>query len=258
MAGYSDLPFVTFTDENWDWMLKARWKNDPPVAFTDLGPFTSLVRGPCVIGQLGQSLDGRIATQTGQSHYINRAPALDHLHRLRALADAVVVGVGTVQADNPQLTVRRVAGPNPVRVVLDPRGRVPVTAACLADDAARRILVLAAGTPRPHGLPEGVELLPLPVDQAGRFDPRDVVRALGDLGLTRLLVEGGAATVSAFLAAGALDRLHVLVASLIIGSGIPGLALPAIDHLDRALRPKMTPYTLGQGELLLDCTMRPT
>ena len=73
------------------------------------------------VGQIGQSLDGRIATPTGHSHYINGPAGLDHLHRLRALVDAVLVGVGTAIADDPQLTVRRVAGPNPARVVLDPK-----------------------------------------------------------------------------------------------------------------------------------------
>src|ERR1700754_3479338 len=78
-----------------------------------------------VVGQLGQSLDGRIATETGHSHYVNGPSGLAHLHRLRALVDAVVVGVGTALADDPQLTVRRVSGPQPARVVIDPNGRLP-------------------------------------------------------------------------------------------------------------------------------------
>ena len=77
-----------------------------------------------VVGQIGQSLDGRIATSSGHSKYINGPAGLAHLHRLRALVDAVVIGVGTALADDPQLTVRRVAGPHPVRVVIDPRGRL--------------------------------------------------------------------------------------------------------------------------------------
>src|SRR5882724_10160038 len=85
-----------------------------------------------VVGQIGQSLDGRIATESGHSHYINGAEGLAHLHRLRALVDAVVVGIGTVLADDPQLTVRRVAGPHPARVVIDPRGRLPAGARLLA------------------------------------------------------------------------------------------------------------------------------
>ena len=93
-----------------------------------------LVDDLVVVGQFGQSIDARIATASGHSHYINGADGLAHLHRLRALVDAVVVGVGTALADDPQLTVRRVAGPNPARVVIDPNGRLPPTARLLADD----------------------------------------------------------------------------------------------------------------------------
>src|SRR6202142_3907459 len=86
-----------------------------------------------VIGQLGQSLDGRIATPTGRSHYINGPEAIRHLHRLRALVDAVIVGAGTVIADDPRLTVRLVEGPSPARVAIDPTGRLPATARIFAD-----------------------------------------------------------------------------------------------------------------------------
>src|SRR3954471_8792458 len=86
---------------------------------------------PFVVAQLGQSLDGRIATLTGDSKYANRSAALDHLHRARAHVDAVVVGVGTGISDDPLLTVRRIEGRNPARVVIDPDGRLPVGAKCL-------------------------------------------------------------------------------------------------------------------------------
>jgi riboflavin biosynthesis pyrimidine reductase len=82
-----------------------------------------------VVGQFGQSIDARIATVTGHSRYINGPAGLAHLHRLRALVDAVLIGVSTAIADDPQLTVRRVAGPSPARVILDPKGRLPPGAA---------------------------------------------------------------------------------------------------------------------------------
>ena len=90
-----------------------------------------------VVGQCGQSIDARIATPTGHSHYINGEAGLAHLHRLRALVDAVVVGVGTAIQDDPLLTVRRVEGPSPARVVVDPNGRLPPTARVLAADGIR-------------------------------------------------------------------------------------------------------------------------
>src|SRR5437868_5657265 len=98
-----------------------------------------------VVGQIGQSIDGRIATVTGHSKYINGPAGLAHLHRLRALVDAVLVGIGTAVADNPQLTVRRCEGPSPARIVLDPRGRLPPDARVLAEDGVRRLVITAAG-----------------------------------------------------------------------------------------------------------------
>src|SRR5215208_861986 len=98
-----------------------------------------------VVGQIGQSLDGRVATETGHSHYINGPEALAHLHRLRALVDAVVIGIGTALADDPQLTVRRVPGPQPARVVIDARGRLPSGAKMLAADGARRLVLAGPG-----------------------------------------------------------------------------------------------------------------
>src|SRR5262249_15934096 len=110
-----------------------------------------------VVGQVGQSLDGRTATASGPSHYINGHEGLVHLHRLRTLMDAVVVGIGTALADDPQLTVRRVEGPHPARVVIDPRGRLPPAARLLAADGAHRLVVTAEGTRA--ALPDGVETL---------------------------------------------------------------------------------------------------
>jgi riboflavin-specific deaminase-like protein len=155
------------------------------------------------VAQLGQSLDGRVATESGHSHYINGPAGLAHLHRLRALVDAVVIGIGTALADDPQLTVRRVSGPQPVRVVIDPNGRLRASARLLAKDGVRRI-VLTAKDARPK-LPEGVEIVGLP-QPGGQIAPSAILAALKARGLRRILIEGGADTVSRFLAAGCLDR----------------------------------------------------
>jgi riboflavin-specific deaminase-like protein len=201
-----------------------------------------------IVGQIGQSLDGRIATTSGHSRYINGPAGLAHLHRLRALVDAVVVGVGSALADDPQLTVRRVAGPNPARVVLDPRGRLARTARLLADDGVRRVIVTAPGVR--CELP-GVELLALPAAD-GHIEPAAVLAALAGLGLRRVLIEGGPDTLSRFMAAGCIDRLHVVVAPIILGGGRPSLSLDPIDRVDQALRPPMRIHPLD-GELLFDC-----
>jgi riboflavin-specific deaminase-like protein len=216
------------------------------------GPLRSgAADGLVVVGQIGQSLDGRIATATGHSHYINGPEGLAHLHRLRALVDAVLVGVGTALADDPQLTVRRVAGPNPTRVVLDPNGRLPGSARLYADDGVRRLLITARGTrPAP---PPGVEVVALTCTD-DRIAPPDILAALAARGLRRVLIEGGADTVSRFLAARCLDRLHVVVAPIILGSGRPSFALPPVDRVGDALSMSMHVHPLD-GEVLYDCDL---
>ncbi len=197
-----------------------------------------------VVGQLGQSLDGRIATPTGDSKYISGHKALCHLHQLRALVDAVVVGVQTVIADDPQLTVRHVDGRSPARVVIDPNGRMPHNARLLSDDGPPVLVVQATDRPRPPGV-IGV-MLP---KRGGEIPPCSIVAALAELGYSRLLIEGGAYTLSQFLAAGMLARLHITVAPFIIGSGLAGISLPAIRLLNEAPRPHATIYQLGDDVL---------
>src|SRR5262245_11669072 len=207
-----------------------------------------------LVGQCGQSIDARIATPTGHSHYINGEAGLAHLHRLRALVDAVVIGVGTAIADDPQLTVRRVEGPSPARVVVDPSGRLPATARVLAADGIRRLVVAKAGTRAT--LPAGVEVVALPADQGG-LAPAAIIAALADRGLRRILIEGGADTVSRFLAARCLDRLHILIAPIILGGGRSSLTLPPIERVDQAVRAPMRAHVLDArgGDVLLDCDL---
>lgn len=234
------------------------WKQDGPPArhtLADDAIFAAIAcadpEKPFVIAQLGQSLDGRIATASGESRGINGACALDHLHRLRAHVDAVVVGAGTIAADDPQLTVRRVAGRHPARVVIDPSGRLEAPARWLVDDGARRLIVRGGDGP----VAEGAEAIALPFVE-GRLDPVAIADRLFRLGLKKILIEGGARTISHFIDAGVVARLHLLVAPLILGSGVQGLSLPPIAGLDEAFRPKMTVHVLDDGDVLFDCDMR--
>lgn len=214
---------------------------------------------PLVMAQLGQSLDGRIATECGASYYVTGEEGLVHLHALRAVVDAVVVGAGTVAMDDPKLTVRHVTGDHPVRVVLDPRGRVPEQRFVFEDDSASTLhLVGQAHVARwqacheQHG--HAVSVCGLKVGEDG-VDPRAVVDLLSRRGLSRVLVEGGGMTISRFLQGGCLDRLHSMVTPMIIGSGRPTLTLPVIECLSQAMRPAARHYTLGDDVLFdLDFT----
>jgi riboflavin-specific deaminase-like protein len=226
----------------------------PPHWDALFGPLRAgTVDGLMVVGQIGQSLDGRVATIDGRLEYINGPAGLAHLHRLRALMDAVVVGIGTALADDPQLTVRNVTGPNPARIVIDPRGRLPAQARLLGNDGIRRVLVVAEGA-RP-AVPSDVEVLALPAEN-GHMAPSAILAALAHRGLRRVLIEGGCETLSRFLAAGCLDRLHVTVAPIILGSGRPSCALAPIACADQAIRPIVRTFPLG-NEVLFDCDLAP-
>jgi diaminohydroxyphosphoribosylaminopyrimidine deaminase/5-amino-6-(5-phosphoribosylamino)uracil reductase len=207
-----------------------------------------------VVAQWGQSLDGRIATADGQSHYITGPADIKRLHRLRALVDAVIVGSRTVNLDNPRLTVRLVEGDNPLRVVLDPEGRLDDRRHVFSDGTTRTVVVRRApGADDPPMMNDRVLLMPIAA--AGGFDPRLVIDVLREHGYRRVLVEGGGITVSRFLQAGVVDRLHVTVAPLLLGSGRPGLTLAPIESLDLALRPACRHYRLGD-DMLFDLDLR--
>jgi diaminohydroxyphosphoribosylaminopyrimidine deaminase / 5-amino-6-(5-phosphoribosylamino)uracil reductase len=224
----------------------------PPPWEELFGPLrTGGADGLVVVGQCGQSIDARIATPTGHSHYINGEAGLVHLHRLRALVDAVVVGVGTAIKDDPLLTVRRVEGPSPARVIIDPSGRLPPGARVLTDDGIRRLVI--TGPDGRGQLPVGVERVPIDPHE-GQIAPGAIIAALAIRGFRRLLIEGGADTVSRFVAARCLDRLHVVVAPIILGAGRASLTLPPIDRVDEALPAPMRVHLLG-GDVLLDCDL---
>lgn len=226
--------------------MSSRWSADKWVAGAD---------GLILVGQLGQSLDGQIATATGQSKYINGQTGLRHLHELRAWADVVVVGVGTVIADNPKLTVRLAAGTNPDRVVLDPNGRVPLDAVCLLDDGVRR-MVLTNGDCAPLAGPSGLTQIKFAVTGEGsQIDTGQFRSWLKEQGWHRVLIEGGAVTLSRFLAQGTLDHLHLIVSPVFLGPGVVGVQADPIGQLSQAKRFKARSYGLGD-ELLIECSFR--
>ena len=203
------------------------------------GFLTRLALGrPLVTLKLATSLDGRIATSGGESQWITGPPARARGHALRAAHDAIMVGTATVLADDPQLTCRLpgLGQRSPVRVVLDRQLRIPRSAAVIADarqtptwivtlrsaDAARRAALLAAG----------VTLIDVDPDSEGRIDLVAALAALGERGVTRLLIEGGARLAAALLRARLVDRLAWFHAPLLIGGdGTPAVAALGLDRL---------------------------
>ena len=201
------------------------------------------------IGQLGQSLDGRIATLSGESKYINGHCGLKHLHSLRSAVDAIIIGVASVNIDDPELTVRLCEGSSPARVIIDPTGRVDTSSKIFSNDQSRVIVVTCEGVDHPAKSTADIVHLPC---VKGHIEPSAIIQKLNEKGLNKVLVEGGNCTLSRFLESGTLNRLHLIVAPVILGEGLSGLGTSPISNLDEALRPEVTLYPLG-GDLLFDC-----
>ena len=229
-----------------------RWDAGERAALDLYGPLARRDLGPVAVAQIGQSLDGRVATVTGDARDVSGPEGLAHLHRIRALVDGVVIGVRTALHDTPRLTVRLCPGENPARVIIDPQGRLPDDAPALAADGSRRLVVQAVDRPRPHGVGV-IRLRP----RAGGLDPAEIATALHAEGLQSLLIEGGSITISRFLEAGSLTRLLFAVAPVLIGGGPQGLTLASPCHqLSDAIRPETRSFVLG-SEVVFDCGLTP-
>jgi riboflavin-specific deaminase-like protein len=209
---------------------------------------------PLTVGHLGQSLDGFIATHSGDSQFVTGDDNIVHLHRMRALCDAVIVGAGTVAADDPQLTVRHVPGPNPLRVVFDPGRRLAPTFRVFTDQTGPTMYVCSRALVAPGETRIGhATIVGIDSDEAGG-GVAEVLRLLRARGCSRVFVEGGGVTVSAFLEANLLDRLQIAIAPVIIGDGRPAIRLAPHVRLRDCRRPRYRVFRMG-GDVLFDCEL---
>ena len=174
---------------------------------------------PLVTLSYAQSLDGSIAARTDSPLRLSGPQAMSMTHQLRAAHDAILVGIGTVLADDPRLNVRLVEGTDPQPVVLDSQLRLPLEANLLGGSRRPWIATLPGADPRKKGQLEerGARLLSLPADDCGRVSLIALMGCLDDLGVNSLMVEGGARVISSFLAYNLVDRLVVTIAPLIVG-----------------------------------------
>ena len=194
-----------------------------------IAPWTKFVTTgvPYVVLKLALSLDGRIASRTGASKWVTGAEARARVHLLRAQHDAVMIGIGTVLADDPRLTVRDAPGHSPLRVVLDTRLRLPV-ASRLVQTAREIPTWVMCTTDAPSSAEEalaerGVEVIRAPPSAEGRIDPLSALRLLGSRGIVTVMVEGGAELAGSVLAGAAVDELHCFIAPILLGPrGRPG------------------------------------
>jgi diaminohydroxyphosphoribosylaminopyrimidine deaminase/5-amino-6-(5-phosphoribosylamino)uracil reductase len=212
---------------------ECRSLNEAYIKFIDTGlPFVTL--------KFAQTLDGRIATAKGSSKWISSPESLKLAHKLRSYHDAVLVGVGTVLADNPELTVRLVRGRNPVRIVLDSKLRIPLDAKVLTDQEKARTLLAATPTADKEKLAAlrrmGIEVLFAPPDKQGRVDLKQLLKMLGPQQISSVLVEGGSETITSFLRLKLVDKLVVFIAPKILGKGTDSVGELNIKDVSKALK----------------------
>jgi diaminohydroxyphosphoribosylaminopyrimidine deaminase / 5-amino-6-(5-phosphoribosylamino)uracil reductase len=216
---------------------------------------------PFVTVKFAQSLDGRIATSTGDSHWISGPSSLRFAHKLRREHDAVLVGIGTVLIDDPKLTVRLLKGRDPLRIVIDSELRIPLDARVLANGAAKGTLVAtttSSDANRVRAIQNaGAEVLRLP--KAGKGPGINIARLLDRLrrrGIQSVLVEGGQAIITSLLKARAVDRLVVIIAPKIIGQGLEAIGELGITKLERALTFSSVKFRRLGNDIIFDARLK--
>jgi diaminohydroxyphosphoribosylaminopyrimidine deaminase/5-amino-6-(5-phosphoribosylamino)uracil reductase len=186
--------------------------NEAFIKYTSTGlPFTAV--------KMAMTLDGKTATASGHSQWITGEAARRRVHELRDHFDAVVVGVGTVLADNPQLTVRHIVGRNPIRVVVDSNARTPLQSLLITDKAAHTIMAVSQEVSRNRLAPfidSGIEIVQLPTSQTG-LDLRALFRYLAQKGLVSVLVEGGATINASIIKENLVDSVFWFISPKFVG-----------------------------------------
>ncbi|MCA3012814.1 MAG: bifunctional diaminohydroxyphosphoribosylaminopyrimidine deaminase/5-amino-6-(5-phosphoribosylamino)uracil reductase RibD [Myxococcaceae bacterium] len=219
-------------------------------------PFLKVMRSglPFVTVKAGVTLDGKIATAAGRSKWITSEAARASAHGLRDRVDAIVVGAGTVLADDPALTTRVPGGRHAVRVVLDPRLRTAPTAKVYASNGPRVVVVTArpAGSVRTRAFSRrGVEVLTVAAGPAG-LDLDAALRALARQGALHVLVEGGAHTIGRFLSAGLVDELVLYMAPAVFGAdGLSWAGALGVRRVDEAPRFRFEELASVDGDVRL-------
>lgn len=197
---------------------------------------------PFVTLKFAQSLDGRIATKSYDSRWITDEPARRFAHFLRAIHDAVLVGRKTVEADDPQLTVRMVKGKNPVRLVLDTEGKLKTSVRLVQENEDGKTVLLSGRSDSSNtGLRGKVAIWPVALKN-GRINLRSALKKVLAQGVTSVVVEGGAGVLTSFLKEKLADKVYVATAPMVIGDGITAIGDLGVEKLSQAVRFERVQY----------------
>ena len=216
---------------------------------------------PLITLKFAQTLDGRIATVTGDSRWISGQKFRRLAHKLRATNDAVMVGIDTVLADDPQLTVRLVRGRNPVRIILDTRLRIPLDTGVVKNrEVAPTIIATTsrADEKKLSSLREmGIEVLVIKEDETGEVDLRHLLSILGERGISSVLVEGGAGVITSLLRRNLVDKVVIAIAPKMMGKGIETVGELNIREVSQALKLSFRKiYRMGE-DLIIETRVNP-
>jgi diaminohydroxyphosphoribosylaminopyrimidine deaminase/5-amino-6-(5-phosphoribosylamino)uracil reductase len=217
-------------------------------------------RIPFVTLKFAQTIDGRIATASGHSQWISSLPSRRFAHRLRSIHDAVLVGVGTVMADNPELTVRLARGRNPVRIIVDSHLRIPLHANVLKHQGtAKTIIATTRGAnleKRTILMDMGVDVMLIDEDSRHRIDMNSLLTELGKKEISSVLVEGGAAVITTILRQELADRAVIIIAPKIVGKGIEAVGDMGIERIDNALALSVKRIIRKGDDLIIDALVK--
>ena len=195
---------------------------------------------PYITVKYAQTLDGRIATKSGDSQWISSEASRRYVHRLRSINQGIMVGAGTVVADNPQLTVRHVRGKNPFRIIVDSKLRIPIKSSVLTDaNACLTIIATTSAAPAAKIAAvkkQGAEIWVVKKERDGRVSLRDLLRKLGKREIMSVLVEGGSEIITSLLKAGLVDKMIIPIAPMIVGKGLEAIGDLNINKINKAIR----------------------
>jgi diaminohydroxyphosphoribosylaminopyrimidine deaminase/5-amino-6-(5-phosphoribosylamino)uracil reductase len=195
---------------------------------------------PYVTVKYAQTLDGRIATKTGDSQWISCEESRKYVHVLRSTNDCVMVGAGTVTADNPQLTVRHVKGKNPLRIIVDSKLRIPIKSSVLTDDNLHLTIITTTSKAPARKITTikklGAEVLVVKKERNGRVSLSSLLKELGKKKIMSVLVEGGSEIITSLLKANLVDKMIIPIAPMIIGKGLEAIGDLNINKMKDAIK----------------------
>ena len=216
---------------------------------------------PLVTLKFAQTLDGRIATASGDSRWISGQKFRRLAHQLRATSDAVMVGIDTVLADDPQLTVRLVKGRNPTRVILDTRLRIPLDAEVIRNREVAPTIIAATSRADEKKLARlremGIEVMVIKEDEAGEVDLRHLLSVLGERGISSVLVEGGAGVITSLLRQNLADKVIIAIAPKIMGKGIEAVGELNISEVSQVLKLSFRKIYRRGEDLVIEARVNP-